>query len=175
MSIEWSSSGANISVETVTDAHVASYAQKLARNRPLAINKHMEYLELVCSEFYQKISQQVRLGSVKQSNIYTPLTSEILQHFHLCRGRCEVFEGREDIVSRARRYLESEDCSPLTIHGRSGCGKTSVVARITEMLCNGTWRATRRGVGGDGGKGDGGSGGEGSDSVNGGKIGRAHV
>ena len=47
-------------------------------------------------------------GGTKQSNLYTEMTSEILQHCHLGRGRCEVFEGRDDVIGEAKDYLQNE-------------------------------------------------------------------
>ena len=139
MDIEWSASGANVSLESVSDTQVAKFAQKLSHH-PLNINKHLDYLDHVCKEFFRKVSEQVKRGSIRQSNLYTPTTSEILQHFHLCKGRCEVFEGREEIVAQVENYLESDASIPLSVFGRSGCGKTSVMARITEKLCSLEWK-----------------------------------
>ncbi len=73
--------------------------------------------------------------------MYTEMTSEILQHFHLGRGRCEVFEGRDDVINTAKEYLQDLSDIPLTVYGSSGCGKTSVLAKILEHCCGGVWVA----------------------------------
>ena len=72
------------------------------------VSKHKEYLDSVCHDFFKRISLMINQGGTKQSNLYTEMTSEILQHFHLGRGRCEVFEGRDDVISEAKTYLEND-------------------------------------------------------------------
>lgn len=48
---------------------------------------------------------------------------------------CQVFEGRDDIINEVKRYIENDSCVPLTIYGKSGCGKTSVMAKILDNCC----------------------------------------
>ena len=83
-------------------------AIKLGSYSTFQVSKHKEYLDSVCQDFFQRISLMINQGGTKQSNLYTEMTSEILQHFHLGRGRCEVFEGRDDVISEAKTYLEND-------------------------------------------------------------------
>ncbi len=103
------------------------------------VSKHKQYLDTVCEDFFSRISHMIEQAETRQSHVYTGMTSEILQHFHLGRGRCEVFEGRDDVIETAREYLNNNSGIPLTIYGKSGCGKTSVMAKILEQCCEGHW------------------------------------
>ena len=137
MEIEWSASGAQISLETVEDVDVVKTSQDASELNP--IHKHKAYLDDVCSQFFERISRLVDKGGVKESVKYTGTTSEILQHFHLARTRTEVFEGREDIISRVQAYLENDSRVPLTVFGKSGCGKTSLMAKVVQNCCQKVW------------------------------------
>ena len=35
-----------------------------------------------------------------------------------------------------RRYLNNDSCVPLILHGRAGCGKSSLVAKVAEQCGN---------------------------------------
>jgi DNA polymerase III delta prime subunit len=49
--------------------------------------------------------------------------------------RCRHFVGRDDILGRIDQYLESKDeNNPLIIHGKSGCGKTALMAKAALNL-----------------------------------------
>ena len=135
ITISWPSSGANLSIEAIQEAEGLDQTTIPAEN----ITQHKEYLDSLCKGFYDKISKLIEQGSIANSNLYDEMTSEILHHLHIARGRCEVFEGREDIIKQAKEYLKSTTSVPLIIHGKSGCGKTSVLAKILECLCEEEW------------------------------------
>lgn len=142
MDIEWSVSGAAVSIEQFQDIDVVKYAQKMINNREIVAYKHKEYLDKICSDFFKKISKLINQGSLKQMEMYDELSTELLQHFHLSKTRCDMFEGREELLERAEAYVSDVNkCHPLVIHGNSGCGKTSVIAKVMEATCNGVWKS----------------------------------
>ena len=137
LDIEWSVSGACMSLENYKDVNILKYAQKFCKNKTIGLYKHKEYVDSFCSEFFAKICKLIRDGSIKQRQIYDDLTTEILQHFHLAKMRCDVFEGREDILRETEKYLKEKETSfPFVIYGNSGCGKTSIMAKIFENVSN---------------------------------------
>lgn len=48
--------------------------------------------------------------------------------------QCETFRGREDLFLSIRNKLNSKVRKPLVLYAESGAGKTSVVARLMELL-----------------------------------------
>ncbi|KAL5006957.1 hypothetical protein ScPMuIL_015763 [Solemya velum] len=64
-----------------------------------------------------------------------PVYSESLQHLHACYSFCSVFQGREDIVEKIHVYLDNDSKNPLILHGESGCGKTSLMAKGVSEVC----------------------------------------
>lgn len=53
----------------------------------------------------------------------------------MCQEKSRIFHGREDVIQRINSYLEAESESnvPLVVHGQSGCGKTSVIAKAASL------------------------------------------
>jgi len=54
---------------------------------------------------------------------------EIEAHRDFCEERSQHFIGRQDVLQRVHDYLESDDCTPLIIHGKAGSGKSALMAK----------------------------------------------
>jgi len=72
----------------------------------------------------QSIDQQVQ--ELSASTLLE--TEHDRQRLHL-KNKLHLFSGRERDLSLIAGYLESDDNRPLIIHGRSGLGKSSLMAR----------------------------------------------
>jgi len=46
----------------------------------------------------------------------------------------QAFRGREDILNRIELYLSQPATDPLVLHGLSGSGKTSVLAKSASLV-----------------------------------------
>ena len=55
-------------------------------------------------------------------------------HHEFAEERCRHFVGRQDILQRISDYTASSDRRPLVIHGKSGSGKTAVMAKASSEL-----------------------------------------
>ena len=140
LDIEWSVSGASMSLEKCQDVSVLKYAQKFFKEKKMGLARHKEYLDGLCHDVFVKLQRMIEEGTNRQIELYDDLTIEILQHFHLAKTRCGVFEGREDILSEIKDYLFEKDTSfPFVVYGNSGCGKTSVMAKVFESVSNKTY------------------------------------
>ena len=71
-----------------------------------------------------------KIGSEEMNKLFT----ETLEHAHQCVTKVERFHGRESILSKIHAYLLSDSRQPLVIHGESGCGKTSVLAKAAMQV-----------------------------------------
>ena len=70
----------------------------------------------------------------KEQDIDDSLVKEISQHVETCQLKSKVFFGRKDELKLIEEYLDifadqKTVINPLIIHGKSGCGKTALVAR----------------------------------------------
>jgi len=79
----------------------------------------------------------------------SPILEEVLSHILFCQSKAAMFHGRENILQEIRHYLslslppskegeregEEEERGPFILYGESGCGKTSVMAKIILEAC----------------------------------------
>jgi hypothetical protein len=61
---------------------------------------------------------------------------EVIDHAIFCNETVEKFQGRVDILDQMRDYLLSTSNKPFVIWGRSGCGKTAIMAKVTKEVFN---------------------------------------
>lgn len=55
---------------------------------------------------------------------------EILHHLHACQQVSRLFHGRNDELKFINEYITGLNQQPLVLYGESGCGKTSVLAKV---------------------------------------------
>ena len=71
----------------------------------------------------------------------TALYEEVLEHAHQAMGKCERFHGRTDVLDDIHNYIFSTNNQPFVIHGDSGCGKTSIMAKAALMVISFTLKS----------------------------------
>ncbi|XP_077990681.1 NACHT domain- and WD repeat-containing protein 1-like [Glandiceps talaboti] len=103
----------------------------------LNIPEHKQYLANFLKRFTEMTmalidrAAQKDQGHISNDSMY----DEILQHLTFCKFKCQSFHGREDVLSAIKGYVNERfkgnqgTASPLVIHGESGSGKTSVMAK----------------------------------------------
>jgi len=96
--------------------------------------RHSQYLNAFCNHFYEELKDLIRRSDVTNRHLYNEMTVETLQHLHFARLRCAVFEGRHDVISSIKEYLSGTSTAPLIIYGKSGSGKTSVLAKVFQQI-----------------------------------------
>ena len=67
-----------------------------------------------------------------------PLREEITRHALFCRDHVQSFVGRTDVLAAIHHYVSQDNPSmPLVLHGESGVGKTTLVAKATMEIQEG--------------------------------------
>jgi hypothetical protein len=104
-------------------------------------NDNCEYLHKVSEQMYATLSASIREQGQRRM-AYTPdaLVDETRAHHDFCQIKTKLFQGRAQLLRRVEQYLHapndaSGNCptdAPLVLFGLSGCGKTSVVARVAQ-------------------------------------------
>ena len=104
--------------------------------------EHKAYLQRFCEDFVKdmkvliekSVNKTIKLQNPEMSQVY----NEILQHGHFAKMKCQTFCGRERIIDMIKEYVTCNDKpqghAPLVIYGKSGYGKTSIIAKATECM-----------------------------------------
>ncbi|TKR88811.1 hypothetical protein L596_012996 [Steinernema carpocapsae] len=71
---------------------------------------------------------------VKQAKFRDPLYSEILRHLYSSLLVSCTFHGRKKETNIAKEYVLSERQIPMIFQGENGCGKTSLLAKISTEI-----------------------------------------
>lgn len=70
----------------------------------------------------------------KNSALESPLYQEVCQHVLFCQSKVEMFYGRKPTLQKICEYVKSSAHTPLVLHGKSGCGKTSIIAKAAHLV-----------------------------------------
>ena len=81
--------------------------------------------DIVCKELIERIL------SYYDENLHIEVDmtfQEVIQHRELALDKSSLFIGRENEIKCISDYLRSDNTEPLVVYGRSGCGKTALMA-----------------------------------------------
>ena len=100
------------------------------------MNRAMQsYIKRFCSSFYDRVTALITSAMCDIENLASDtFVVEVLQHLFMCRSRCETFKGRSDLIERVQGYIQGDSNLPLVVYGESGCGKTSVLAKVASLV-----------------------------------------
>ena len=97
--------------------------------------QHSNYLERLCSTFHDTIVKLVNKSMGVQSLLsQNEIFVEVLQQHKMAVSRSSIFRGRTEILNTIRETLSREHQGIVVIHGVSGCGKTSVMAKSSQLV-----------------------------------------
>lgn len=101
---------------------------------PVSTRQHKEYIEKLCNRFYETLCSMIQEGINERDTlqISDSLTKEVLDHASFCLRKCHSFHGREEFLGTVRDGLLNNTERLVAIHGKSGCGKTSILAKIAK-------------------------------------------
>lgn len=98
---------------------------------PSSSQEHAQYIEKLCTDFYDTLTDRINRGIDEDQSIHKedPLTEEIFQHGSFCKKKCELFHGRDEFLTTVKERVMKDQVAVL--FGESGCGKTSLMAKIS--------------------------------------------
>lgn len=97
--------------------------------------EHREYLEQLCEHVLVDVKCLIKRAVKARSNLNTPLHAEVLHHATLCVNKCKLYCDRRDgVVAKIQQYVQSSALHPFVLHGKSGSGKTSVMAIAAKQM-----------------------------------------
>lgn len=103
---------------------------------------HSEYMKQFGDVFYDSVKRLIDINAKKPNFIesISPniryLVKEVLDHAKFSIECVEKFHGRVDLLESIKNYILSDNRKALYIYGESGCGKTSVIAKVANEISN---------------------------------------
>lgn len=99
---------------------------------PSASAEHFQYIEKLCKDFYDTLTQMIDKGIQEKetSGSRDAFAEEIFQHGSFCQKKCKSFHGRKEFLKASKNVLLNHEKQGVVLHGESGCGKTSIMAKI---------------------------------------------
>lgn len=100
---------------------------------PDATIEHAQYLETLCTDVYDVLTSMIQeaIKEKEASEKEDSLVEEILQHAVFCQKKGLACQGRDEFLQSVKQsLLDYRNKRLVILHGESGCGKTSVMAKI---------------------------------------------
>ena len=100
---------------------------------PDTSTEHAQYLKTLCADVYNVLTSMIQeaIDEKEGSEREDSLNEEILQHALFCQKKGLDCQGRDDFLQSVKKsLLKRNDKRTIILHGESGCGKTSVMAKI---------------------------------------------
>ena len=103
---------------------------------PSISDEHFQYIEKLCKDFYDTLIQMINKGieEKESSDARDGFAEEIFQHGSFCQNKCKSFHGRKEFLEASREVLVNHENHAVVLHGESGCGKTSIMAKIVTKV-----------------------------------------
>eukprot|EP00735_Rhodelphis_limneticus_P007106 TRINITY_DN19605_c0_g1::TRINITY_DN19605_c0_g1_i1::g.24501::m.24501 TRINITY_DN19605_c0_g1::TRINITY_DN19605_c0_g1_i1::g.24501 ORF type:complete len:856 (-),score=142.68,sp/Q149M9/NWD1_HUMAN/29.95/4e-76,NACHT/PF05729.7/3.3e-05,AAA_16/PF13191.1/6.6e+03,AAA_16/PF13191.1/0.0032,AAA_22/PF13401.1/0.0028,DUF4062/PF13271.1/0.0092,Bac_DnaA/PF00308.13/0.06,Ubiquitin_3/PF14836.1/0.17,AAA_23/PF13476.1/0.15,AAA_19/PF13245.1/0.25 TRINITY_DN19605_c0_g1_i1:97-2592(-) len=92
---------------------------------------HSKYLKDFADQFCSVVFDNIVEVSLNSGFSVEDLYEETVQHIQFCRNKMKdviVTKSVEAVIEQAVHYVNGDSCFPLVIHGKSGAGKTSLMA-----------------------------------------------
>ena len=94
---------------------------------------HARYLETLCTDVYNVLTDMIQdaIKEKEASENEDSLVEEILQHALFCQKKGLSCQGRDEFLQSVKQsLLDYRNQRVVILHGESGCGKTSLMAKI---------------------------------------------
>ena len=103
---------------------------------PQREKSHDEYIKNLCQDFYSVLTKMIENGiteKLSKENTNEAMFDEVFQHGMFCQTKCLSFHGRKPFLEDIKKEIEN-GATTLILHGKSGCGKTSVMAKLASSV-----------------------------------------
>lgn len=124
--------------QVLPSTNIVNYDVKWSDNGvdPLKSAEHSHYIEKLCKDFYETLTQMIENGiqEKEKSGSRDAFAEEIFQHGSFCQKKCKSFHGRKEFLEASKNTLINHDKHGVVLYGESGCGKTSIMAKIAREV-----------------------------------------
>ena len=120
--------------QALPSTNIQTYDVKWSDNGvdPTASTEHSKYIEKLSIDFYGTLTQMIENGieEKEESGARDSFAEEVFQHGSFCQKKCKSFHGRKEFLQASKKALMDHEKHSVVLHGESGCGKTSIMAKI---------------------------------------------
>jgi hypothetical protein len=101
---------------------------------------HRSYMAKLTTGVTAAVMQQVNEAASRQeraipSTEYYTVPAELYHHLHFAGHKIALFRGQQDVLEEIRDKLQDPGCRfPILVHAESGAGKTSLMAKVFELV-----------------------------------------
>ncbi|KAJ7363337.1 hypothetical protein OS493_011625 [Desmophyllum pertusum] len=124
--------------QVLPSTNIVNYDVKWSDNGvdPVKSAEHSHYIEKLCKDFYETLTQMIENGiqEKEKSGSRDAFAEEIFQHGSFCQKKCKSFNGRKEFLEASKNTLINHDKHGVVLYGESGCGKTSIMAKIAREV-----------------------------------------
>ncbi|PAA72504.1 hypothetical protein BOX15_Mlig011887g1 [Macrostomum lignano] len=104
---------------------------------PDNVPEHQAYLDSLCADFETRMKMHILESVIGAATAGgegriagNSLAREVIQHARFAQSKSATFYGRQPLLNLLTQYLAKPASSPLICYGVSGCGKTSLMAKL---------------------------------------------
>ena len=124
--------------QTLPNTNIIDYTVKWVDSGvdPSASQEHAQYIEKLCSDFYETLTGMIDDGIREKETSHSrdSFAEEIVQHGSFCQKKCRSFYGRKEFLAASKETLLDNETRAVILFGESGCGKTSIMAKIATQV-----------------------------------------
>ncbi|ESO83266.1 hypothetical protein LOTGIDRAFT_236714 [Lottia gigantea] len=104
---------------------------------PQTKREHSAYVDRMCKAVLDTLKRDIGTAlddEGSMSNEQVKLYEEVSQHVAQCHHRSRNFHGRKELLQTIKAYMRSPTKLPLVVHGKSGTGKSALLAKATKEI-----------------------------------------
>ena len=112
--------------ETLDTQNILNITTKQLDSDTLDTQYLEQFISSVTNFLIAKVDEQISNDS---KNKYTTLQFELKQQNNFLNTKINNFLGQEDILNSIQEYILNDNDTPLILYGKSGIGKSSIIAQ----------------------------------------------
>ncbi|KAK6191904.1 hypothetical protein SNE40_003480 [Patella caerulea] len=104
---------------------------------PQGKREHAVYTERLCKLVFDTLKREIGTAlekKEKKMDEATQLCNEVAQHVAQCHKRAAHFQGCKDVLQTIKAYMRSDTTLPLVVYGKSGTGKSALLAKTSKEI-----------------------------------------
>ncbi|EDO41687.1 predicted protein, partial [Nematostella vectensis] len=102
---------------------------------PESCEEHQNYIKELCDHFYDTLKGSIQdaIAEKEKTIERDSLAKELFDQGTFCQKKCKTFQGRKQFLGSIRERIQNPR-RIVVIHGESGCGKTSIMAKVAMVM-----------------------------------------